>query len=123
MVLKSNKKLGNDFEKEFAKILADEGWWVTLLTPKTHIGSQPADLIAVKDNRAILVDCKTCNSYLFPLSRIEQNQIEASKKYFKCGNTEYYIAIKYKEDIYVISIDTIDFTQKSINLITQMKWR
>ena len=123
MVLKSNKKLGNDFEKEFAKILADEGWWVTLLTPKTHIGSQPADLIAVKDNRAILVDCKTCNSYLFPLSRIEQNHIKTNKKYFKCRNTEYYIAIKYKEDIYVISIDTIDFTQKSINLITQMKWR
>lgn len=123
MALKSNKKLGNDFEKEFAQILADDGYWVTMLTPKTHIGSQPADLIAVKDNRAYLVDCKTCNSYLFPLNRIEQNQIEASKKYFKCGNTAYYIAIKYKEDIYVIPIDTIDFTHRSINLRTRMKWR
>lgn len=123
MDLKSNKKLGNDFEKEFAKILADEGYWCTLLTPKTHIGSQPADLVAVKNNKAILVDCKTCNNYLFPLSRLEQNQIEASKKYFKCGNTEYYIAIKYKEDIYVIPIDTIDFEEKSIDLRTQMKWR
>ena len=123
MASKSNKKLGNDFEKEFAQILADDGYWVTMLTPKTHIGSQPADLIAVKDNRAYLVDCKTCNSYLFPLNRIEQNQIEASKKYFKCGNTEYYIAIKYEENIYVRPIDTIDFEEKSIDLRLQMKWR
>ena len=123
MDLKSNKRLGNEFEREFAKLLSDKGYWITMLTPKNHIGSQPADLIAVKENRACLIDCKTCNNYLFPLSRIEQNQIEASKKYFKCGNTAYYIAIKYKEDIYVIPIDTIDFTHRSINLRTRMKWR
>lgn len=119
----SNKKIGNDFEKELAEILANRGYWVTMLTPKTHIGSQPADLIAVKNNKAILIDCKTCNNYLFPLSRIEQNQIEASKKFFKCGNTEYYIAIKYEEDIYIIPINTINFEEKSINLISQMKWK
>lgn len=123
MDLKSNKRLGNEFEREFAKLLSDKGYWITMLTPKNYIGSQPADLIAVKENRACLIDCKTCNNYLFPLSRIEQNQIEASKKYFKCGNTEYCIAIKYKQDIYVIPIDTIDFTQKSIDLRTQMKWK
>lgn len=119
----SNKKIGNDFEKEMANILVSKGYWVTMLTPKTHIGSQPADLIAVKDNKAVLIDCKTCNNYLFPLSRIEQNQIEASKKFFKCGNTEYYIAIKYEEDIYIIPINTINFEEKSINLISQMKWK
>lgn len=123
MGLKSNKRLGNDFEKEFANILSEMGYWVTMLTPKTHIGSQPADLIAIKNNKPILVDCKTCDSCLFPLSRIEENQIQASKKYFKCGNTGYYIVIKYKKDIYTIPIDTIDFTQKSINLRTQTKWR
>ena len=123
MDLKSNKRLGDEFEREFAKLLSDKGYWITMLTPKNHIGSQPADLIAVKYNIACLIDCKTCNNYLFPLSRIEQNQIEASKKYFKCGNTDYYIAIKYKESIYVIPIDTIDFTQKSIDLRTQMKWK
>lgn len=123
MDLKSNKKLGNDFEKEFAQILADEGYWVTMLTPKTHIGSQPADLIAVKDDMAILVDCKTCNNYLFPISRIEQNQIEASKKFFSCGNTQYYIAIKYKQDIYLIPICTINFLEKSIDLRLRKKWK
>lgn len=119
----NNKKVGNSFEKEMAEILANKGYWVTLLTPKTHVGSQPADLIAVKNNKAMLIDCKTCNKYLFPISRIEQNQIEASKKYLKCGNTEYYIAIKYKEYVYAIPIAIIDVTKNSIDLRTQMKWR
>lgn len=118
----SNKKIGNDFEKELAKILSDNGFWVTLLTPKTHIGSQPADLIAVKNGKAILIDCKTCNNYLFPLSRIEQNQIEASRKFFSCGNTRYFIAIKYNEDIYLIPINKINFEEKSIDLRLQKKW-
>ena len=123
MDLKSNKKIGNNFEKELAQMLREKGFWVTLLAPKNHIGSQPADLIAIKDNKATLIDCKVCNSYLFPLRRIEQNQWNASKRYFKCGNTDYFIAIKYENDIYMIPIDTINKEQKSIDLKLQMKWK
>lgn len=124
MDLKSNNKiLGNNFEKELAEILSKKGYWVTLLTPKQHIGSQPADLIAVKDNRAILIDCKTCSKHLFPISRIEENQWNASKMYFKCGNTEYLIAIKYNEDIYMIPIQAINKNIKHIDLNLQMKWK
>lgn len=123
MGLKSNKKLGNDFEKEFADILSSMGYWVLMVTPKSYINSQPCDLIAIKNNKPILIDCKTCKTHLFPINRIEENQIQASKKYFGCGNAEYYIAVKYKKDIYVISINTIDFRNKSIDLRTQKKWR
>lgn len=112
----NNKKLGNDFEKEMAKILSQKGYWVTLLNPKQHIGSQPADLIAVKDNKAILIDCKTCETHLFPIKRIEENQRQAYKKYVKCGNTKYILAIKYNNKIYEIDMRNIDFTQKSIDL-------
>lgn len=94
-----------------------------MLNPKTHIGSQPADLIAVKDNKAMLIDCKTCNNHLFPTKRIEENQWNASKKFFKCGNTEYYIAIKYNEMIYMIPIDTIKREYKHIDLNLQMGLR
>jgi len=122
MDLKSNKKLGNNFEKEVAEILSKKGCWVTMLTPKQHTGSQPADLIAIMSDIAILVDCKTCSTHLFPISRIEQNQWLAYEKYRKWGNMNYYIAIKYKEDIYMIPMNTIDKTAKSIDLRTQMKW-
>ena len=94
MGLKSNKKLGNDFEKEFADILSSMGYWVLMVTPKSYINSQPCDLIAIKNNKPILIDCKTCKTHLFPINRIEENQIQASKKYFDCGNAEYYIADK-----------------------------
>lgn len=119
----NNKTLGNNFERELAETLSKEDWWVTLLTPNQHTGAQPADLIAVKDNRAILIDCKTCNTHLFPIKRIEQNQWSASKKFLKCGNSEYYIAIKYNKKIYMIPIETIDKKEKNIDLNLQMKWK
>lgn len=112
----NNKKIGNDFEQEYAEILSKNGWWVTLLTPKKHIGSQPADIIAVKNNKAILIDCKTSESHLFPISRIESNQRNAYKKFNKCGNDNYYLVIKYNQKNYKINMNEIDFTQKSIDL-------
>lgn len=112
----NNKTLGNNFEKEYAKILSDKGYWVTFLTPKQNVGSQPCDLIAIKDDKPILIDCKTCNTHLFPIKRIEENQKQAFKRYSKCGNTRFILAIKYDNKIYEINIKDIDFKQKNIDL-------
>ncbi len=116
MDLKSNKKIGNDFEKEYARILKSRGYWVTFLTPKRHVGSQPCDLVAIKNDKAILIDCKTCKTHLFPISRIEENQRQAFKRYLKCGNTTFILAIKYNNKIYEINMKNIDFKQKNIEL-------
>lgn len=116
MDLKSNKKIGDDFEKEYARILKNKGYWVTFLTPKRHIGSQPCDLVAIKNDKAILIDCKTCKTHLFPISRIEENQRQAFKRYLKCGNTTFILAIKYNNKIYEINMKNIDFKQKNIEL-------
>ena len=120
MDLKSNKKIGDDFEKEYARILKNKGYWVTFLTPKRHIGSQPCDLIAIKNDKAILIDCKTCKTHLFPISRIEENQRQAFKRYLKCGNTTFILAIKYDNKIYEINMKNIDFKQKNIELEGRM---
>ena len=112
----NNKRLGNAFEKEYAEKLSQNGWWVTFLTPKQNVGSQPADLIAVKNNKAMLIDCKTCSSHLFPISRIEENQRQAFKRFYRCGNRKFILAIKYNNKIYEINMKEIDFTQKSIDL-------
>lgn len=119
----SNKKLGSNFERELAEILSKEGWWVTLLTPNQHTGAQPADLIAVRNNTAILIDCKTCNTHLFSIKRVEQNQWNASERFLKCGNNEYYIAIKYNNNIYLIPIEEINRKEKNIDLNLQKKWK
>lgn len=112
----NNKCLGNSFEKEYAEILRSKGYWVTFLTPKQNVGSQPCDLIAIKDNKPLLIDCKTCKTHLFPISRIEENQRQAFKRYSKCGNTDFILAIKYNDKIYEINLNDIDFTQKSMDL-------
>ena len=64
----------------------------------------------------MLVDCKTCSTHLFPISRIEENQKQAYKKYIKRGNTKFILAIKFNNKIYEIDLKNIDFTQKSIDL-------
>lgn len=114
----NNKRLGNSFEKELAEKLSKKGYWVTYLTPKQHIGSQPCDLIAIKNNKTILIDCKTCKTHLFPISRIEENQWQAYEKYKKCGNSNFVLAIKYKNKIYIIPLDIIKKDRKSIDLDT-----
>lgn len=112
----NNKILGNDFEKEVAQILKAKGFWVHIITPARYIGSQPADIIAVKNNVAMLVDCKTCSKDKFPISRIEQNQRLAFKKFKECGNMRYYLAIKGKDGIYFINLNKVDFNKKYIDL-------
>lgn len=112
----NNKKLGNNFEKEMAEILRKKGYWVTFLSPKQNVGSQPCDLVAIKDNKPMLIDCKTCKTHLFPISRIEENQRQAFRRYTKCGNTKFILAIEYNNKIYEIDMKDIDFTQKSIDL-------
>ncbi len=112
----NNKRLGNDFEKKYAEILRKKGYWVTFLSPKQHIGSQPCDLIAIKEDKPMLIDCKTCNTHLFPISRIEENQRQAFKRYTECRNTKFILAIKYNKKIYEIDMKNIDFSQKNIDL-------
>ncbi len=112
----NNKRIGTNFEKEYIETLRKQGYWATFLEPKGHIGSQPCDIIAIKDNFPMLVDCKTSNTHLFQIRRVEENQRRAYKRYCECGNTKYILAIKYSNRIYEIDMKDIDFTQKSIDL-------
>ena len=118
----NNKIIGNKFENNLSLILADLGYWVSMFTPKNYSNSQPADMIAVRDDVALLIDAKTLNNKngLFPLSRIEENQIFAAKKFFECGNNWYNFSILWNDTIYMIPFDTIDFSQKSIDLKEQI---
>ena len=76
----SNKKLGNDFEQEVCKKLADRGFWVHNFANRAN--GQPADMIAVKNGLAYLIDAKVVSGKRFQVSRIEENQVLAMKKWF-----------------------------------------
>ena len=69
--MKSNKKLGSDFEQEVCQELAQEGYWVHNFANRKN--GQPMDIIAVRENIACLIDAKVCTNGIFKISRIEEN--------------------------------------------------
>lgn len=111
----NNKRLGMAFEKEMAQRLADAGFWVHFLQPAPD-GSQPFDLIFVKNGVAMVADCKTCASHIFGIDRLEDNQIMAFEKWIKCGNLMPLIFVKHNGVVYNIWYRDLK-EQKRIDLL------
>lgn len=106
-----NKKLGNDFEKELCQIFADAGYWTHNFANRKN--GQPADIIAVKNKKAFLIDAKVCSFEVFPFRRIEENQILAMNIWEECGNNTPYFALKCRNEVYMVSYDSIkDLAEK-----------
>jgi Holliday junction resolvase len=82
--MKTNKKLGNDFEAEFCEILFENGFWAHNMAQ--NAAGQPADVIAVRNEKSYIIDCKVCSNGRFPLSRIEDNQHLSMKLWEESGN-------------------------------------
>ncbi len=100
----SNKTQGNRFEQELCEILAKNGFWAHNMAQNQ--AGQPADIIAVKENVAYLIDCKLCSSNYFPLSRVECNQETAMSLWQDCGNTFCFFAIKLPSgEIYMLPFE------------------
>ena len=119
-----NKKLGNDFEQELCEILADAGYWTHNFANKKN--GQPADIIAVKNGGAYLIDAKVCSYEVFPFRRIEDNQQLAMDMWIECGNIEPYFALKARNEIYMVSYVTIKNlirkSKKQLNLEDMNKY-
>ena len=97
----TNKKLGNDFEQEVCEILSKHGFWTHNMA--MNKSGQPADIIAVKNKTAYLIDAKVCSSRGFALSRMEENQDLAMDLWKECGNGQGWFALKVPtEEIYMI---------------------
>ena len=102
----TNKKLGNGFERQFAELLSQSGFWVHLLAQNQD--GQPADIIAVKRKKAYLIDCKVCSTEKgFDLSRVEENQESAMTLWNDCENGNGYFALLLGEKIYMVDFPTI----------------
>lgn len=96
----SNKSTGTAFEREFAQIFADRGFWVHCLRDNTN--GQPFDLVAVRNNTAYAFDCKECRGNVFRLSRLEENQDNAMALWAETGNQFSFFAIRFGERIYLV---------------------
>ena len=114
----NNKKIGNKFEEDFAEFLSSRGYWVHLLAGASHTNSQPADIIATKNNIFFIIDCKTLKnkSGTFSLSRAEENQVLAYKKLMEVKSYNYYYAILHENNVYLVPMFNIINGEKTINV-------
>lgn len=103
----TNKKLGNDFESELCELLSSQGFWAHNFAQNQD--GQPADVIAVKNKKAYLIDCKVCSTRKgFDLSRMEENQELAMTLWKECGNGDGWFAILLAGIVYMIPHFTIE---------------
>lgn len=113
----TNKKLGNKFETEFCEMLFQNGYWVHNLAQNS--AGQPADVIAVRNGKSFLIDCKVCINNTFPFSRIESNQHTAMTLWKQSGKSDGWFALQLSnKDIYMIDHDlmiALSLNQSSIN--------
>ena len=107
-----NKGIGTAFEKEVCALLTSKGYWVHFIVPDIR-GAQPFDIIAVKDGKALAIDCKTCVAGRFNMNRLEDNQIMAFEHWLRCGNDMPMVFVKHDDQVYVIPYEDI-ITEKSV---------
>lgn len=96
----SNRKTGNRFEWELCRELAAHGYWAHNLAQNR--AGQPADVIAVKNREAYLIDCKVCSTRWFELERVEENQRLSMELWRERGNGDGWFAITHKGEIRMV---------------------
>lgn len=89
----SNKSIGTQFENEFADILAENRFWVHNFQDNKN--GQPCDVIASKNGKSFLFDCKDCETKFFQLRRMEENQLSAMTLFEMYGNEPGMFAIRF----------------------------
>ena len=100
--MKSNKDKGTQFENEFASILSRHGFWVHLFQDNKN--GQPCDVVAARNGRTHLFDCKDCEGEMFRLSRMEENQINAMQLFEMTGNSRGMFAVRFPGNrIYLVA--------------------
>ena len=70
---------------------------------------QPFDLLAAKNGKTYVIDCKDCNGKTFRLSRIEENQRTAMRLWQETGNREGLFAIRFQEQIYLVGFQWLEY--------------
>lgn len=85
----TNKKLGNDFEKELCEMLSEWGYWCHNMAQ--NAAGQPADVIAVKGKTAYLIDCKVCSNNRFISVYLRRNSLRTINTVSRFRNRRFLI--------------------------------
>lgn len=114
----NNKQAGNNFEREFCEQLARDKFWAHFMGGSKN--GQPADIIAVRNEKAYLIDAKDCQNDRFVLSRIENNQDMAMRYWEMCGNNQGIFALNTSKGVYMLRYGVVQVLEiagiKSLNM-------
>lgn len=114
----NNKQAGNKFEREFCERLARDNFWAHFMGGSKN--GQPADIIAVRNEHAYLIDAKDCKNDRFVLNRIEDNQHMAMRKWELCGNNQGLFALNTSKGVYMLTYGMVQVLEmagiKSLNM-------
>ena len=117
----TNKKIGNDFESDFCEILFEHGFWTHNLAQ--NASGQPADVIAARNGKTYLIDCKVCSNRGFALSRMEENQDLSMELWKTCGNGEGWFAVLIGEQIAMIPHFTVKALRNQQSYMNELEIR
>ena len=119
----NNKQAGNKFEREFCEQLARDNFWAHFMGGSKN--GQPADIIAVRNEKAYLIDAKDCQNDRFPLSRIEDNQDMAMRYWEMCGNNQGLFALNTSRGVYMLPYGVVQVLElagvKSLDMLDIIK--
>ena len=114
----NNKQAGNEFEREFCEILAIDGFWSHFMGGNRN--GQPADIIAVRNKKAYLIDAKDCQNDRFEFRRIEDNQHMSMRCWEICGNNQGLFALNTSKGVYMLTYGIVQVLEmadiKSLNM-------
>ena len=99
---------GREFEDYIVKMLGASGYWAHRISPDES-GQQPFDIIALKGDVACAYDAKVISKgNRFPLTRVEDNQLNAFGLFRKrVRYTDIGCLIYHSGDIRFYSVDEI----------------
>ena len=117
----NNKKLGNTFENEFCEMMFMLNFWVHNLAQNKS--GQPADVIAARNGKTYLIDCKVCSNRGFALSRMEENQDLSMELWKACGNGEGWFAVLIGEQIAMIPHFTVKALRNQQSYMNELEIR
>lgn len=114
----NNKNKGSKFENFMGNVLAYNGFWAHVIQDKKN--GQPFDIIAAKNGKPYVFDCKECESNTFRLSRMEPNQISAMNRWLETGNEEAFFMIKFCRNYHIYAVPFRELNERRLAGVTSM---
>lgn len=108
---------GRKFEEALCKYFAEKDYYV-IYNEKGVAGSQPVDIVIIKNNIATMIEAKNLENHngIFNLDRVEQNQVLAYNRYRECQNYNFVLAIYHDNKVWFIDFGLLPLYNKSIDL-------